>query len=190
MDSYLKRLDAKSAVYEHTSSIRDGLRQIAVRCEDELTISERQIKKLKARFDSKFDYFKQQRLLWHGVLKWRSPRRRIGVDQCYVLLFSKCLLVCEESGDKLELKRHLSLQSLTIDILEAEQIVSNTLNPINQRYSNMITYPFRVEAIEKCYDFLTDKEPDRQRWITKITKASEELSKRSRMFPGRSIIRF
>ncbi|CAF1238296.1 unnamed protein product [Adineta ricciae] len=183
MDNHLKRLNANSAVYEHISSIRDGLRQIAVRCEDELTVSERQIRKLKARFDSKLDYFKQQRLLWHGVLKRRSPRRRIGVDQCYLLLFSKSLLVCEESGEKLEFKRHLSLENLTIDILEPEQVVSNTLNPINQRYLNVTIYPFRVKAIEKCYEFLTDKEPNRQKWIGYITKASEKLLKRSRMLP-------
>ncbi|CAF0824211.1 unnamed protein product [Adineta ricciae] len=184
MDNYLKRLNTSSAVYEHTSSIRDELRQIAVRCEDELTISERQIKKLKARFDSKLDYFKQQRLLWHGVLKRRSPRRRIGVDQCYLLLFSKCLLVCEESGEKLEFKRHLSLENLTIDILEPEQVESNTLSLINQRHSNVTIYPFRVKAIEKCYDFLADKEHDRQKWIGNITKASEKLLKTSRMCPA------
>ena len=186
MDNYLKLLNADSAVYKHTSSIRDELRQIAVRCEDALTISERQIKKLKARFDKKIDYFKQQRLLWHGVLKRRSPRRWIGVDQCYLLLFSKCLLVCEESGEKLELKRHLSLENLTIDILEPEQVVSNTSNIINQRCSNVTIYPFRVKAIEKCYNFLTDKENVRQKWISNITKAREKLLKRSWVLPGKA----
>ncbi|UJR31635.1 hypothetical protein I4U23_019117 [Adineta vaga] len=176
MESHMKRLDENSLEYKHTSSIRDGLRQIALRCEDELAVSGTQLKKLKRRFDNKLDYFKHQRLLWHGELKWRSPRRRIGVEPCYVLLFSECILVCEESGDKLELKQYLSLENITIDLLKSEQSISNSLD---QKHSNVVIYPFRVKAIEKCYEFLIDKEQGRKKWIAKIMKASDDYARGS-----------
>lgn len=179
MKTYMKYLDEHSTEYKETRLIHDELDRIAGRCEEELFISAAQLNELKERLDNKFECFKEQRkLLWHGSVKKMSPRRYNDIAARYLILFSDCILVCsEESGRKLEIKRELSMRGITIDI---EQSSRPSLSP-NTDPQNIPTtyYPFRVNAVEKSYEFLTEKESDRDTWIRKIRQASDEFNKRN-----------
>jgi hypothetical protein len=175
----MKYLDDQSAEYKHTRSIHDELDRIAVRCEEELVISAVQLTDLKERLDNKFECIKDHRkLLWHGPLKKQSPRRHADIAQRYMILFSDCILVCsEESGRKLDIKRELTIKGLTIDVIQGGRI---SVVPNNDQLNNVITYyPFRVNAVEKSYEFLADKQSDREIWVKKIRQASEDYDKRN-----------
>lgn len=188
METQMKRLDESSPECEHINAIRTELKHIASRCEDELVVSPSQIRKLKARFDGKDDYFKTQRLIWHGALKWRSPRRRVGIGQYYLLLFSKCLLICEESGEKLVLNKFLSIGNATIDTLPPERPAANAWNALDKEYCTAVIFPFRVNALEDSCEFLIEKESERQRWISKIKQAADDSKRRTVDVEGNCLV--
>jgi hypothetical protein len=167
MKNSMKHLDENSSEYEHTSFIHDELSRIATRCEEQLVISSAELNRLKIRVDNKLECFENQQLIWHGSLKKQSRRKRNDITQLYIIILSECILVCEESGNKLEIKRRLSIENITIDILESRQ-----------QSSGNIYYPFRVNAIEKSYEFLVDKESDRAKWVNKIIQANEDFKNR------------
>ena len=178
MKTYLKYLDSNSDEYRQTRSIHDELDRIAMRCQEELTISPTQLGELNERLDNRFECFKTQRkLLWHGSLKKQSPRKRNDLVQRYIILFSDCILVCsEEFGKKLEIKRELSMKDLTLDVLEGGK--TWTLANNDSGTPPVVYYPFRVNAVEKSYEFLTEKDADREIWIKKIRQASDDFNKR------------
>ncbi|CAF4538087.1 unnamed protein product [Rotaria sp. Silwood1] len=180
MKTYMKYLDQNSAEYKHTRSIHDELDRIAGRCEEELVISSTQLNELKERLDNKFECIKEHRkLLWHGSIKKISPRRYNDIAQRYMILFSDCILVCsEESGHKLDIKRELSMRGITIDILQSTR-PSSIVSNIDQQNNGIIYYPFRVNAVEKSYEFLVEKESDRELWIKKIRQASNDYNRRN-----------
>lgn len=179
MKTYIKYLDEHSAEYKYAYSVHDELDHIAVRCEEELVISAAQLNELKERLDNKFECIKENRkLLWHGPLKKQSPRRHADIAQRYMILFSDCILVCgEESGKKLEIKRELSMRGITVDVVHGGRtsIIQNN----DQLNTGLHYYPFRVNAVEKSYEFLADKESDREIWAKKIRQASEAYNKRN-----------
>ncbi|CAF1168020.1 unnamed protein product [Rotaria sordida] len=180
LKSYMKQLDKDSSDYDHTCFVHDELTCIAERCEEHLAISPTQLNKLKLRVDNKLECFEKQQLLWHGSLKKQSPRKHTDIVQYYIILFSECILVCGESGNKLEIKRQLSLKNIRIEIIERERLASASTNSTNiQQLSPISYYPFRVNAIEKSYEFLTDKESDREKWVNKIRQASEDFKRRN-----------
>jgi hypothetical protein len=173
----MKHLNENSPEYEQTRFIHDELNRIASRCEDHLAVSPSQLKKLKSRFDNKPECFENQQLIWHGLLKKQSPRRRNGIGQLYIILFSDCILVCEESGNKLAMKRQLLIENITVDIIEARRLPPPFHSNYGQQFS-VITHPFRLNAIEKSYEFLVDKEQDREKWMNKIRQANEDFTRR------------
>jgi hypothetical protein len=187
MKSSMKHLDENSTEYEHTSFIHDELARIAIRCEEQLVISSTELNRLKGRVDIKPECFENQQLIWHGSLKRQSPRKRTEITQFYMILFSGCILVCEESGNKLEIKRQLSIENLTIDLLENRHITPTTFySAIGQQLTTNIYYPFRVNAVEKSYEFLTEKESERNKWVKKIQQAIENqrsMTDRKKSFP-------
>jgi hypothetical protein len=175
----MKHLHENSPEYEQTCFIHDELNRIASRCEDQLAVSPSQLKKLKSRFDNKPECFENQQLIWHGLLKKQSPRKRTGIGQSYIILFSDCILVCEESGTKLEMKRQLLIENITVDIIEGRRLAPTAFpSTYGQQFSVMTYYPFRVNAIEKSYEFLVDKEQDREKWMNKIRQANEDFTRR------------
>ncbi len=169
MKSYMKNLDENSIEYEHTNFIHDEFSRIAIRCEEQLMICSAELNRLKARVDNKLECFDNQQLLWHGSLKKQSARKRHDITQVYVILFSGCILVYDESGNKLELKRQLSIENITVDLMESKQIVPTSSN---------IYHPFRVNAVEKSYEFLEEKESEREKWVNKIRQANEDFRSR------------
>jgi hypothetical protein len=176
MKTCLKYLDENTDEYKETQTIHDELDRIANRCEEELVISAAQLNELKERLDNKFECIKDHRkLLWHGPLKKESPRKHADIAQRYMILFSDCILVCsEESGRKLDIKRELSMRGITVDVVPGDRtsiILDNENNAI-------IYHPFRVNAVEKSYKFLTEKESDRDVWVKKIRQASDDYNKR------------
>jgi hypothetical protein len=179
MKTYMKYLDERSEEYKQTRSIHDELDRIAVRCEEELVISSAQLNELKERLDNKFECIKDHRkLLWHGPLKKQSPRRHLDLAQRYMILFSDCILVCaDESGRKLEVKRELSMRGITVDVVQGGR--ASVIPSVDQPNTGILYYPFRVNAVEKSYEFLTDKESDRQTWVKKIRQASDDFNKRT-----------
>jgi len=171
--------------YKHTRSIHDELDRIAVRCEEELVVSSAQLNELKERLDNKFECIKEHRkLLWHGSLKKQSPRRHSDIAQRYMILFSDCLLVCsDESGRKLEIKRELSMSGITVDYIQGGR--TSIIQNMDQPNNATIYYSFRVNAVEKSYEFLADKESDRETWVKKIRQASEDYNKRNTMIESK-----
>lgn len=178
MDNYLKYADKESDDYKQTLAIHDELDRIAVRCEEELTISPSQLYDLRDRLDNKFECIKGDRqLLWHGPVKKQSPRRYLDVTPRYLILWSDCILVCnEESGKKLEIKRELSMRGITVDH-ETGPRTSMIQNP-DPSSPSIVYYPFRVNAVEKSYEFLADKESERKLWVKKIKQACDVYNKR------------
>jgi len=181
----MKHLHENSPEYEQTCFIHDELNRIASRCEDHLAVSSSQLKKLKSRFDNKPECFENQQLIWHGLLKKQSLRRRDSFRQSYIILFSDFILVCKESGTKLEMKRKLLIENITVDIIEGRRLVPTTLPSTNGQQFSVMTYPFRVNAIEKSYEFLVDKEQDREKWMNKIRQANEDFTRRRSDVEGR-----
>jgi len=179
MKTYLKYLDENTTEYKHSRAIHDELDRIAVRCEEELVVSAAQLNELKERLDNKFECIKENRkLIWHGPLKKQSPRRYLDIAQRYVILFSDILLVCsDESGRKLEIKRELSMRDITIDFEQGGR--TSIIQTNEQTNTGIFYYPFRVNAVEKSYEFLADKESDREIWVKKIRKASDDYNKRN-----------
>ncbi|CAM4746628.1 unnamed protein product [Rotaria magnacalcarata] len=178
MKTYLKYLDENSAEYKHTRSIHDELDRIAGRCEEELLISSTQLNELKERLDNKFECFKEQRkLMWHAPVKKVSPRRHADIAQRYMILFSDCILVCsEESGRKLEIKRELSMRGITIDVVQTGRPFTV---PSSDPQANPTTYyQFRVNAVEKSYEFLVEKESEREIWVKKIRQVTDAYNNR------------
>ena len=163
--NYLKHFDENSSEYEYVNSIQDEFSRIAIRCEEELIVSTGELNRLKNRIDSKLECFENQQFLWHGSIKKQSQRKRNDITQCYLILFSGCLIVCEESGNKLEIKRQLSVENIMIDLLKTRAITSTN-----------ILYPFRVNGMEKSYEFLVEKESIREKWMNKIEQASKHFS--------------
>ena len=91
-----------------------------------------------------------------------------------MILFSDCILVCsEESGRKLETKRELSMRGITVDVVPGDR----TSVILDNENNGIIYYPFRVNAVEKSYKFLTEKESDRDIWVKKIRQASDDYIK-------------
>ena len=178
MKTYIKYLDLQSTEYQYIRVVHDELDQIAMRCEEELVISPTRLSELNERLEGKFECFKENRkLLWHGPLKKQSPRKHLDIAQRYMILFSDCILVCaEESGRKLEIKRELTLRDITIDIANGPR--SSIVQTTEQTNVGLVYYPFRVNAVEKSYEFLTDKESDREMWVRKIRQASDDYNKR------------
>lgn len=172
-------MDRNSSEYKQTRSIHDELDRIALRCEEELTISPHQLYELRDRLDNKFECIKGGRhLLWHGALKKQSPRRYQDITQRYLILFSDCILVCsEESGRKLDIKRELSMRGIAIDYEPGprKSLIPNT----DPSSPSVVYYPFRVNAVEKSYEFHAEKESDRQLWVKKIQQASDDYNKRN-----------
>jgi hypothetical protein len=187
MKTCLKYLDQNSIEYKETQSIHDELDRIANRCEEELVISAAQLNELKERLDNKFECIKEQRkLLWHGSLKKESPRKHADIAQRYMILFSDCIIVCsEESGRKLDIKRELSMRGITIDVLPG--VDRSSIIPDNEN-SGIMYYPFRVNAVEKSYKFLTEKESDREIWVKKIRQASDDFNKRITPIESKNIL--
>ncbi|CAF4667476.1 unnamed protein product [Rotaria socialis] len=180
MKSYMKHLDKDSSEYERTCFVHDELTSIAERCEEHLAISSTQLNKLKQRVDGKLDCFEKQQLIWHGSLKKQSPRKHTDISPAYIILFSECILVCGESGNKLEVKRQLSIGKVNVEIIERERMASTAPNVTNVQQSISTTYyPFRVSATEKVYEFIAEKESDREKWANKIRQASEEFKRRN-----------
>lgn len=179
MKTYMKNLDEQSTEFKYVSSIHDELDRIAVRCEEELVVSSAQLSELKERLENKFECIKENRkLLWHGPLKKQSPRRHLDIAHRYMILFSDCILVCsEESGKKLEIKRELSMRGITVDVVPGGR--SSIIQNSEQTNTGIIYYPFRVNAVEKSYEFLADKDSDRETWAKKIRQASEDYNKRN-----------
>ena len=187
MKTYMKYLGESAPEYKHTRFIHDELDRIALRCEEELVISAAQLSDLNERLDSRFECFTSQRkLLWHAPLLKKSPRRNGETDPRYVILFSDRILVCsEESGRKLEIKRELSMKGLILDVTQSKRTV---MIGSNDQQNKSITYhPFRVNAVEKSYEFLVEKEADRDKWVIKIRRASDEFNRRQNSIESKSI---
>lgn len=173
MKNYIKHLDEHSDEYEHTSFIHEEFSRIAIRCDEELVVSSGQFNRLKARVDHKIDYFDNQKLLWHGLLKKQSARKRNDITQVYVIILSGCILVYDESGSKLELKRKLSMDNTTVKSLESKQI--SISSPFGQQGSLNTFYPFQLNAVEKSYELLVERESEREKWLNKIQQAIEDF---------------
>ena len=182
MKTYMKYLDESSVEYQRTRSIHDELDRIARRCEEELVVSPGKFSDLKDRLEGRFECIKDhRRLLWHGPLKKQSPRRQGEIAERYMILFSDCILVCiEDSGRKLDIKRELSMKDLVLDIVgEKRASVLSSNEQTNTSGSVAVYYPFRVNAVEKSYEFLVKNEPDRAIWVRKIKQASDDYNKRN-----------
>lgn len=180
MKNYMKHVNENSSEYERTCFIHDELNGIAERCEEQLAVSPTQLNKLKQRLDSKVDCFEKQQLIWYGSLKRQASRKPTDISQVYLILFSECILVCGESGSKLEVKRQLPMKNIRVEINEGDGTSSAASNALNGQQSiPALSYPFRLSAVEKIYDFLVDKEVDREKWINKIRQASDEYKRRN-----------
>jgi hypothetical protein len=178
MKTYLKYVIVDTDEYQYTRGIHDDLDRIALRCEEELAISPAQLNDLHERLENRFECVKNARkLLWHGPLKKQSPRRRGDIVLRYVILFSDCVLVCnEESGRRLDIKRELSMKGLTLDNIENGRTSLSSSDPGSNISHNY--YSFRVNAVEKSYEFLIEKEIDRDKWVEKIQQASDDFHRR------------
>ena len=189
MKSYMEHLDPNSSEHEYTRYVHDELTLIAQRCEDRLATSPVQLNRLKLRIDSELECFENQQLIWHGSLKKQSPRKRMNIVQQYLILFSDCILVCTESGNKFEMKRQLSIKNINVDVDDNEGSISIAGHLITGQSLNSIRYyPFRVNAIEKSYEFLAGKRSDREKWVNKIRQASEDFKRRNPSVESKSYI--
>ena len=166
MKSFMKYLDKDSAEYERIRLIHDELEAIAVRCNEHLNVSPAQLNRLKLRIDTKLECFDTQQLIWHGLLKKQSPRKHTYNTEIYLILFSECVLACEVSGARLDVKRQLSIQGLTVEIIEKKSSILSSTDSI---------YPFRVNAVEKSYEFLATKASEREKWINKIRQTVQQF---------------
>ena len=181
--SYIEHLDVNTGEYEKTKEIHDQIDRIAEHCEEKLMISSSKFDKLRQQLDQKIQSMNHQNLLWHGPLKKQSTRRYIDLAPRYLILLSRSLLICRESGSKLEFKIELPLKNLTIDQLEFRKLSSNnSKDPLN----NMIFYPFQVNSIEKSYEFLADKESTREVWLEKLSMAIKQYRKSSKISSSQS----
>ncbi|CAF4293434.1 unnamed protein product, partial [Didymodactylos carnosus] len=192
MKTYMKYLDKQSKEYQLTKSIHDELDRTACDCQEALTVSSIVLNDLNDRLDNKFECYKDQRkLLWCGYLKKQSPRTNRDIAQRYVILFSDCMLVCNElSSKKLEIKKELSIKNMTVDEVHStdsnnsntslNMTVSASLSSLTelQQQQQQQKCRFRINAIEKAYEFIADDEKDKQIWIKKIEQAIDEYSKR------------
>lgn len=181
----MKHLHDNSDEYRYSRSVHDELDRIAMRCEEELVVSVAQFNELKERLENRFECIKDHRkLLWHGPLKKQSPRRHADIAPRYMILFSDCILVCtEESGRKLDVNRELSMKGITVDVIQGGR--ASIIPNVDQSMTGMTYYPFRVNAVEKSYEFLVDKESDRDTWVKKIRQASNEYDKRNSTIEGK-----
>jgi hypothetical protein len=179
MEAYMKSLEPTSADFEHAAFIHDEMQRIAVRCDEQLVISPTQVNKLKQRLDGKGEYLKTQKLLWHGSLKKQSPRKYADIARRYVIILSDTILVCRESGSKLETKRELSVRDVTIDGSEGRRASLNNATSPSESFNGIQYYPFRVSAVEKSYEFVVEKEQERGIWMKKLEEAREDFLKRS-----------
>ena len=179
MEAYMKNLEPTSADFEHAAFVHDEVQRIAIRCDEQLVTSPTQLNKLKLRLDSKGEYLKNQKLLWHGSLKKQSPRKYTDIARRYVIILSDTILVCRESGPKLETKRELSVRDVTIDASESRRAPLPNANSPPESLSVGQYYPFRVSAVEKSYEFVVDKEQERDVWMKKLNEAREDCLKRS-----------
>ncbi|CAF1574678.1 unnamed protein product [Adineta ricciae] len=179
LKTYIKHLHVNSDEYRYSRSVHDELDRIAMRCEEELVVSTVQFNELKERLENRFECIKDHRkLLWHGPLKKQSPRRHADIAPRYVILFSDCILVCtDESGRKLDVNRELSMKGITVDVMKGGR--TSLMPNVDQPMTGITYYPFRVNAVEKSYEFLVDKESDRDTWVKKIRQASNEYEKRN-----------
>ena len=171
MKTYLKYLDKEHEEYRETSEIHDQLDRIAVTCEEGLVTSPNQLNELCKRLENRSKLADvQSSLIWHGRLKKQSPRLRTDIIQRYVIVFHDRILVCkEESTKRLEVKRELSMKNLTLEIVNDERMPNSTIN----------YFRFRVNAVEKSYEFLTEKETDRDVWIRKIQDAINKFNRQN-----------
>ena len=76
-------------------------------------------------------------------------------------------------GKKFDVKRQISIESLVVESLEDRRTISNN-----------IYYPFRMKFIEKTYEFLVEREVEREKWINKIQKAKENFHQQT-LIPNR-----
>ena len=168
----MRCLETNSAEYEHTKLIKDEIERIARRCGEQLMVTPSKCDDLRRRLDYRSDCLKSQTLLWHGSVKKQSPRKHADIARRYLILLADRILVCQESGSKLEFNRELSLKELTVTIDEDRRTtLSNSSN-------SAALYPFRVHAVEKSYEFLTDQASEREVWVRKIEEAVQTLLKR------------
>lgn len=175
MKTYMKHLGDESAECRKTRQIHDELDRIAQRCEEALVTSLTQLNELSNRLDDPSKCIKEHRqLIWHGKIKKQSPRRKMDIVPRYLIVFSDIVLVCSEESDrKLDIRRELSIDDLTVEITEHER------NSNEQMGAGIILYPFRVNAVEKSYEFLVEREVDRDRWIRKLKQVAEDFQRRN-----------
>lgn len=171
MIRYMKYLEENSTDYEHTNVIKDEIERIARRCGEELTITPSKCEDLRRRLD-KNELLKSQTILWHGSVKKQSPRKYADIARRYLILLTDRILVCQESSWKLEFNRELSLKALKATIDEDRR------TSVANSSTNTVLFPFRVHAVEKSYEFLTDQAADREVWVRKIQETVQALSKR------------
>jgi hypothetical protein len=187
----MEHLDETSPEYEHTEFIHDELARIALRCGEHLVISPTQLNELKTRFDNEPECFKNQHLLWHGSLKKQPPRKHDSISQRYIILLTNCILVCNESGRKLRIDHELPMEEVTIKINESRRVPIATFYSSNeQQLTPTIHYSFHVNARVKSFEFLVDKEADREKWMTKIGQAIEAFQKRTPAFQSKEYFHF
>ena len=176
----MKNLDEESEEYEHTCFVHDELTRIAERCEEHLAISPAQVNKLKLRVDNKAEFFDNQQLIWHGSLKKQSPRKNTDITTVYMILFSNCILVYRDAGNKLEFKRQLSIKQLTVDVIESERLTLTAFESIDLQQQSRVNYfRFRVNAVEKSYELLVERELQRDKWVNKIRQTAAGYRGRS-----------
>ena len=187
LKTYLKYLDENSEEYNSARAIHGELDRIALRCEEELVVSSAQLLELKERLDNKFECIKDcRKLLWHGSLKKQSPRRNADIAPRYMILFSDCILVCsEDSGRKLVINRELSMRGVSVDVIQGGR--ASMMAGVDQQAAGVTYYPFRVNAVEKSYEFLMDKESERETWVKKMRQASEDFNKRNISIEGNDL---
>jgi hypothetical protein len=191
MKAYMKHLDESLPEYKHTRFIHDELTRIAERCEEYLAVSPSQLNKLRDRVDTKPECFDNQQLIWHGSLKEQYPRKHTGISQRYMILFSSCILVYKESGNKLEIKRQLTVKGMTVEVLENRTLELPNSHLTNGKLHNTITYYlFRINAVEKVCEFLVEKESDRDKWVNKIRQANEELERGNSSIASKTYFHF
>ena len=178
MEAYMKHLDQTSVEFEHCTFIHAELQRIAVRCNEQLVISPSQVNKLKLRLENRGELLKDQKLIWHGSLRKQSARKYVDITRRYLIVLSGTVLVCRESGLKLELKREHSVKDITISASEITRVPAISTNPPSEQLTAGQAYSFRMSAVEKSYEFIADKESDRGLWIKKITEAREDFVKR------------
>jgi len=171
--TYSKHFKEDSSEANYLKSIHDEFTNIAVHCEEQLVISREEFTRLKTRIDSKSICFNNQQLYWHGSLRKQSLRKRNDITQIYLIVLSNFVLICEKSGQKFDVKRQISIESLVVESLEDRRTISNN-----------IYYPFRMKFIEKTYEFLVEREVEREKWINKIQKAKENFHQQT-LIPNR-----